>query len=131
MKKKTDFFAKNIGNINSESGEYCEKKKKVTNDLRKTILNMLPIEPSKLLEKLDVDNRVLSGTINEMIKENIITRIESKGCFILEKVQKNVKKRITSYEAMLSSKRRFSPCCGCALNCDAGTCTMLTEWLIE
>ena len=114
------------------SGEYVQKMKpKDTNDLRKMILGSLPIEPSQLLEKLDVGNRILSGTINAMIKENLMTRTEEKGRFLLEKVHKSVEKRNTSYEATLSSKNRFAPCCGCALECDAATCILLTEWLIE
>jgi len=113
-------------------GEYTQKiKPKDTSDLRKIILDMLPIAPSGLIEKLDVTNRVLSGAINAMIKENIITRTEQNGLFLLEKVLKSEKKSNINYGATLSSKNRFAPCCGCALECDAAECMLLAEWLME
>jgi hypothetical protein len=114
------------------TGSYVQKRKpKDTSDLRKIILKMLPIAPSDLIEKLDVTNRVLSSTINDMIKENIITRTEVNGRFLLEKVLKGEKKSNINYGATLSSKNRFAPCCGCMLECNAAECMLLTEWLIE
>jgi myosin heavy subunit len=108
-----------------------KQKPKDPNDLRRIILSKLPIAPSDLLESLDVSNRVCSTTINEMIKENILTRTEKNGRFLLEKARKNTKKIDINYEALLSRKSRFAPCCGCALECDAEKCMLLDEWLLE
>ena len=108
-----------------------KKKPKDTDDLKKLILRMLPIAPSDLLEKLDVSSNVCSNAINAMIKENLITRTEKNGQFLLEKINKVLKKHETNRTAMLSSKKRFAPCCGCALECDAVECMLLMEWLLE
>jgi hypothetical protein len=92
---------------------------------------MLPIAPSDLLESLDVSNRVCSTTINAMIKENLITRTEKNGHFLLEKARNKIKKSDINHGILLSRKNRFTPCCGCALECDATVCMLLTEWLLE
>jgi hypothetical protein len=108
-----------------------KQKPKDPNDLRRIILGMLPIAPSDLLESLDVSNRVCSTTINAMIKENLITRTEKNGHFLLEKARNKIKKSDINHGILLSRKNRFTPCCGCALECDATVCMLLTEWLLE
>jgi hypothetical protein len=108
-----------------------KKKPKDTDDLKKLILRMLPIAPSDLLEKLDISNNVCSSTVNVMVKENIITRTEKNGHFLLEKANKVVKKHEIDRTVMLSSKKRFAPCCGCVLECDAAGCMLLAGWLLE
>jgi hypothetical protein len=108
-----------------------KKKPKDTSELKKWIFGMLPIAPSGILEKLDVSSRMCSSAINAMIEEKLIVRTEKNGNFLLEEINKDVKKHERDYTATLSSKKRFAPCCGCSLECDATVCTLLTEWLLE
>ena len=93
---------------------------------------MLPVTQADMWKSLGIDSSHGSRLADAMVKENLITRKKLGKGFLLERLceDKSKDKKI-DLSVLLSSNNRFSPCGGCTLVCDAATCTLLSEWLLE
>lgn len=110
------------------SGDSHNKNVKMTNTKQK-ILDMLPITQPDMWKKLGINRRSGSRLVNAMLEEGLIKRTKVDNIFLLEKAGEVSHKKEKDFSALLSNNR-FSPCCGCMIECDPRTCNMLTEWLI-
>jgi hypothetical protein len=99
--------------------------------LRQKALEILPIKQSEMWKTLGISSSACARLVDSMLKENLITRKKSNNTFIIEKLDKNKKERKLDFSALLSNKKRFSPCAGCELECDAASCLLLSNWIME
>ncbi len=97
--------------------------------LKQKVLDAIPITQAEVAKMLGIDRRDASRLIVAMLKDHIIKRTKTDNTFLLEKNGSNVHEKKNSFEALLSGDK-FSPCCGCELECDPGQCQKLTEWIM-
>lgn len=97
--------------------------------LKQKVLDAIPITQAEVAKMLGIDRRDTSRLIVAMLKEHIIKRTKADNTFLLEKNGSSVCEKKKSFEALLSGEK-FSPCCGCELECDPGQCQKLTEWIM-
>ncbi len=96
---------------------------------KQKVLDVIPITQAEVTKMLGIDSRDTSRLIAAMLKEHIIKRTKSDNTFLLLKNGSDVQKE-KDFGALLSGEK-FSPCCGCELECDPGNCEKLNEWLIQ
>lgn len=99
--------------------------------LKQRVLDMLPITQSDMWKKLGINHRDGSQLIGIMMKENLIKRTKADRTYLLENANGHEKKEKKADLNVLLSKGKFSPCCGCDLECDPGHCQKLTEWIMD
>jgi len=102
--------------------------------LKKKVLDMLPITQSEMWKTLGIGHRDGSKLINIMLKEELIKRKRYDGTFLIERLdekEKSEESEYSKYSPLLSKDGKFSPCCGCARDCNIQTCELLTEWVIH
>lgn len=99
---------------------------------KQKVLDAIPITQAEVGKMLGIDHRDTSKLIGIMLKEHIIKKSKSDRTFLIEKngngmdgLDKN-----KDFGTLLSGEK-FSPCCGCELECDPARCKKLEEWLIE
>lgn len=98
---------------------------------RQKVLESLPIMQSDVSKLLGIDHRDTSKLIGAMLKDHLIKRTKADKTFLIEKNgSEDEKKHEKDFGALLSNGK-FSPCCGCALECDPIHCQKLTEWINE
>ncbi len=95
---------------------------------RQKVLDALPITQAEVSKMLGIDHRATSKLIAAMLKEHSIKRIKTDRTFLIEKNGSDVHEK-KCFDALLSGGK-FSPCCGCELECDPGCCEKLIEWII-
>lgn len=95
---------------------------------KQKVLDAIPITQAEITKMLGIDRRDTSRLIVAMLKEHIIKRTKADSTFLLEKNGSNVCDK-KDFRSLLSGDK-FSPCCGCELECDPRHCHKLTEWLM-
>lgn len=98
--------------------------------LKQKVLEMLPITQAEIWKVLGIDHRDVSRLVGVMVKEHIIKKTRVDRSFLLEKNNSNEHKNKICLEEVLLSHGKFSPCCGCELECDPGQCQKLAEWIM-
>lgn len=96
-------------------------------DLKEKVLGLLPITQADMWKNLGINRRDASKLVSIMINEGLIERTRINGTYLLEEK----KKRKKGFAVLLSESGKFSPCCGCELDCEAEICTKLRQWLID
>lgn len=97
--------------------------------LKQKVLDAMPITQAEVAKILGIDRRDTSRLIVAMLKDHTIKRTKATNTFLLEKNGSDVIEKKKDLVALLSGEK-FSPCCGCELECDPGQCQKLTEWLM-
>lgn len=105
------------------------KKKRDASLVKQKIFDILPITQSDMWKKLGIGRRYGSKLVDAMLKDGLINRTKVDNTFLLEKAGEIAHKKEKDFSVLLSNQSKFSPCCGCMIECDPGTCNMLTEWL--
>ncbi len=101
-------------------------------DIKRQILNMTPIIQSDIWKRLEIDSSSCSRIIDSMIEEKVIIRKKLSKSFLIDRIRRNKDEdKKVDYTALVSGQNRFSACCGCELLCNAESCTILTNWLLE
>lgn len=95
---------------------------------RQKVLDAVPITQAEVSKMLGIDHRDTSKLIKAMLEEHIIRRTKANNTFLLEKNGSEVKEKKVCFDILLSGEK-FSPCCGCGLECDPGHCLKLAEWV--
>lgn len=111
------------------SNENNHNKKVNMTNIKQKILDILPITQPEMWKKLGLNRRKGSRLVNTMLNEGLIKRTKVDNIFLLENANEVSHKKEKDFSALLSNSK-FSPCCGCMIECDPGTCNMLTVWLI-
>lgn len=97
---------------------------------KQKVLDMLPVTQAEVWKKLKIDSRSGSELINMMLKESLIERTRHDKTFMIERKNgSGPKKTKKDCSALLSKNGKFSPCCGCIIDCDPVKCVLLSEWL--
>lgn len=96
---------------------------------KQRVLDTVPITQADVSKILGIDHRDTSKLIKKMLEEHIIKRTKINNTFLLEKNGSEVKENKICFDALLSGEK-FSPCCGCELECDSRYCPKLTEWVV-
>lgn len=96
---------------------------------KQKVLDAIPVTQAEVGKLLGIDRRDTSRLIVAMLKEHIIRRTKTDNTFLLEKNGNNVCEKKKDLGVLLSGGK-FSPCCGCELECDPEHCQKLTEWLM-
>lgn len=96
-------------------------------------LDMLPITQAEVWKKLGINSRDGSELISIMLEEHLIKRTKQYNTFLVERLNgdRKAEKKKKSFLVLFSKNGKFSPCCGCLLDCNALTCKRLHNWLIE
>lgn len=97
--------------------------------LKQRVLDAIPITQAEVAKILGIDRRDTSRLIAVMLKEHAIKRTKTDSTFLLEK-KSDVSEKKKDFGALLSGEK-FSPCCGCGLECDPRHCQRLSEWLMK
>lgn len=95
---------------------------------KQKVLDAIPITQVEVGKMLGIGHRDTSKLIGVMLKEHIIKKTRSDRTFLIEKNGSDVDKK-KDFGVLLSGEK-FSPCCGCELECDPVQCKKLVEWLI-
>ena len=100
--------------------------------LKQRVLDILPITQAEMWKVLGINHRDGSQLVGIMVKENLIKKTKADKTYLLESINghENIKKKKADFNALLS-KDKFSPCCGCELECDPGECRKLTDWIMS
>lgn len=105
------------------------KKKRDTSLVKQEILGMLPVLQSDMWKKLCIGRGYASTLVDAMLKDGLIKRTKEDKTFLLEKAGETICKKEKGFSVLLRNSK-FSPCCGCTIECDPRTCHILTEWLM-
>jgi hypothetical protein len=96
--------------------------------LKQKVLEMLPITQAEVWKKLGIDSKEGSELISLMLGEKLIKRTKKEHTFLIEQENGDIKKEKDL--TVLISGNKFSPCCGCSLECNPKDCQLLTIWLL-
>lgn len=99
--------------------------------LKQKVLDMLPITQADMWKTLGINHRDGSQLVSIMVKEHLVRKTKADKTYLLEDAngyEKKEKKKV-DFNVLLSNGK-FSPCCGCELECDSALCKKLTEWIM-
>ena len=96
---------------------------------KQKVLCALPITQAEVSKMLGIDHRDTSKLIGVMLKDHIIKRTRADRTFLLEKNGSDIQEKKIDFNVLLSGDK-FSPCCGCDLDCDPVNCNKLTVWIM-
>lgn len=101
---------------------------------KEQVIGMLPVTQAQMWKALGISSKDGSELIGYLLNEKIIKRtainIKGKRTFLLESANGNDRSRKTDYSVLLYGDR-FSPCCGCEVDCIPIDCIRLTEWIVS
>ncbi|MDD3474369.1 MAG: hypothetical protein PHP08_00515 [Candidatus Dojkabacteria bacterium] len=109
-------------------------RKRIKADLEEKLLIMLPALQSNIWKELGIKRRYCSELMKVLEDNGLIKRRKVKGgTYMVEKCDINNSKFVnqTKFYALLSDSGRFSPCTGCVMDCDPGTCDLMNKWLLD
>lgn len=95
---------------------------------RQRILDALPIVQAEIGKMLGIDHRDVSKLINAMVEEHLVQKTKADRTFLIEKYKGNGHEKKKDFSVLLANEK-FSPCCGCDLECDPAHCPKLDEWI--
>lgn len=95
---------------------------------RQKVLDAVPITQAEVSKMLGIDHRDTSKLIKAMLEDHIIRRTKADRTFLLEKNGSDIPEKKRDFNVLLSGDK-FSPCCGCGLECDPRHCLKLAEWV--
>lgn len=102
--------------------------------LKEQVIGMLPVTQAEVWKALGISSKDGSELIEYLLNDKVIKRsiINFKGrkTFLLENADGNGNTRETDYSILLSGSR-FSPCCGCQVDCMPAGCMRIIEWVVS
>lgn len=98
--------------------------------LKQRVLDMLPVTQADMWKTLGISHRDGSQLIGIMVKENLVKKTKVDKTYLLESMNGNKEKEKKVDFSVLLSKDKFSPCCGCEIECDPTHCQKLMDWIM-
>lgn len=103
--------------------------------LKEKILGILPITQAEIWKNLGIKRRDVSSLINVMVDDGLVKKTKVGGTFLVESLNggnRRKKHKIDKKKGLsllLSKSKKFSPCTGCAIDCDPPRCYALDKWI--